>query len=313
MKHYFIINPHAGPKNSSELILRRIEAYEEWAGLDWESYETTAPGDAAYYTSLLCQDHPNTPLRIYACGGDGTLNEVLSGAMGHPNVQLATYPTGSGNDFLRCFGSRGDFLDMERLVEGKPTPVDVLKLTVGHGDDAPVRYCINVCGFGFDAHVSRIMQRIKRYPLVRGKNAYSVALVIAFLFHRRSRCSVMVDGEPFFTEEPFLFCTLNNGRYEGGGFCGAPDALLDDGLIDIFRIRPVPLSRFASLVKLYHDGKHVVDPRAASFIQFRHGTEAEISARKPMPCVIDGEVLLSDFYRVELLHNAIDFVVPKGL
>ena len=313
MKHYFIINPKAGAKDTSELIQRRIESFQEWTGEDWEAYVTSAPGDAANYTAYVCQDHPDTPMRFYACGGDGTLNEVLSGAMGHANAQLALYPSGSGNDFLRCFGAKGDFLDFERLAEGTPTPTDVMRITVGQGPDAPVRYCINVCGLGFDAYVGRNMQRIKRWPIVGGKRSYVSSLVASFLFHRRSRCTVMVDGELFLDNAPFLFCTVNNGRYEGGGFCGAPNAMTDDGLLDIFRIKPVPILRFPSLVKLYHDGRHVDSPSAQDIFEFRQGTEVDITCRRPMPCVIDGEILLSDHYHVELLPKAIDFIIPKGL
>ena len=312
MKHYFIINPFAGPVDITNSIRKRIESYEEWIEFDWETYVTTGPGDAAVYTSLLCQEHPDEPIRIYACGGDGTLNEVVTGAMGHPNVQVTLYPAGSGNDFLRYYGTKGDFLDIDRLIEGEPHAVDVMRIVVGRGEDAPVRYCFNVLGMGFDAAVGRNMQRIKRFPIIGGKHAYNTSVIFSFLFSRKNPYRVTVDGE-LFADKPVLFCTLNNGRYEGGGFCGAPFARNDDGLLDIYKIKPLSAFRFYSLVNIYRVGEHVDSPSCKDIIEFRQGTDVVIECPKRMPLIIDGEILMSDYYHVELLHNAFDFVVPKGL
>ena len=291
---------------------KRIEAYEEWVDIDWETYVTHGPGDAAAYTALLCRENPSTPLRIYACGGDGTLNEVVTGVMGHPNAQVTLYPSGSGNDFLRYFGTRGDFLDIDRLVEGTPLPVDVMRITVGRRPKAPIRYCINVCGIGFDAYVGRNMQRFKRWPVIGGKRAYNSSVVVSFFFNRKNHYRVRVDDNDF-VDMPFLFCTLNNGRYEGGGFNGAPNALVDDAQLDIYCIHSMSLFRFFPLIKLYRQGLHTTSPRCEGIIDHCQGTYVEVSSAKPMPLIIDGEILMSDYYQVELLHNAIDFVVPKGL
>lgn len=312
MKHYFIINPQAGHIDRTAGIRKLIEAYEEWVDFDWETYVTTGPGDAAVYTHLLCEEHPQETIRLYACGGDGTLNEVATGAMGHPNAQVALYPSGSGNDFLRNFGEKGDFRDLDRLVNGAIMPIDVIRIVVGRGEDAPVRYCLNVAGLGFDGSVAYNMQKIKRWPVLGGKRAYDVAVLWTFLFARKHRAHIVVDGKPF-DDTPFLFTTFCNGRYEGGGFNGAPLAKVDDGLLDIYRIHAIPIHRFPSLLALYRNGDHVDNPQCRDVIDFTQGTDVEIECPKPVPVTIDGEVLRSDYYRFELLHNALDFVLPKGL
>lgn len=312
MKHYFIINPVAGYLDNAAEIKKHIEAYEEWIGLDWETYETTRPGDAAVFVSLLCKEHATDPIRIYACGGDGTLNEVVTGVMGHPNVQVAVFPAGTGNDFIRNFGVKSDFCDMDRLVEGTPCPMDILKVTVGRGDNAPVRYCINYMGLGIDSFVEATMRKLKHVPLVGGKNAYRTASILSFIRHSRNNYHVKVDGKDFFKKQSVL-CTFNNGSYIGGGYNSAPFARPDDGVLDIYCIRSMSIMRFLQLLNHYRVGDFVDNPECAGMFEYTKGTSIEVECKKPMPAMIDGELLVSDYYQVELLHNALDFVIPQGI
>ena len=83
MKHIFIINPAAGKENSFDVIKKELEALEH--SVDYELYLTQAPGDATAYIHEYCKSHSG-PVRFYACGGDGTLNEVVNGAVGYPQA-----------------------------------------------------------------------------------------------------------------------------------------------------------------------------------------------------------------------------------
>lgn len=312
MKHYFIINPAAGYLDNAAEIKKHLEAYEEWMGLDWETYETTRPGDAAVFVSLLCKEHDNETIRVYACGGDGTLNEVVTGVMGHPNVQVAVFPAGTGNDYIRNFGAKSDFTDMDRLVEGTPCPMDVIKVTVGRGDNAPVRYCINYMGLGLDSYVESNMRKLKHVPVFGGKNAYRTASTLSFLRHSKNHYHVKVDDVDFVTGQSLL-CTFNNGSYIGGGYFCAPFARPDDGVMDVYCIHSMSLPRFLPLIKHYRSGAFVDHPKCKGMFHYTKGTSIEVECKKPMPAMIDGELLMSDYYQVELLHNALDFVIPQGI
>ena len=108
MKHIFLINPAAGKKGNSESIIRpQIEDYCGKNGLDYEIYVTKCQGDAQNYCAERAKS--GEALRFYACGGDGTLYEVVNGVFGNPNCEVAVIPMGSGNDFIRLFGTKEQF------------------------------------------------------------------------------------------------------------------------------------------------------------------------------------------------------------
>ena len=156
------------------------------------------------------------------------------------------------------------------------------------------------------------MQKIKRFPLIGGKRAYNSAIIDSFFFNRRSHYKVTVDGQVF-CNEPVLFCTLCNGNYEGGGIKVAPFAKVDDGVLDIYRIKPISTFNFARLIGPYRQGEHVDNPEFHNYIDFCQGTDVVIECKKTMPFMVDGEVLSGKYFHVELLHHALDFVIPKGL
>ena len=170
MKHIFLINPAAGKKGNAESIIRpQIEDYCGKAGLDYEIYVTKCQGDAQNY----CREHAKSgeALRFYACGGDGTLYEVVNGAYGYPNCEVAVIPLGSGNDFVRLFGTKEQFCNVEAQVTGIPVELDVIKC----GD----KIAINQCSMGMDAEVCAKQSYFKKMPLMTGETAYVAAALQA--------------------------------------------------------------------------------------------------------------------------------------
>ena len=103
MKHLFLVNPAAGKRGSTEALLRRVEEAFSPLGLEHEVVLTSSAGDAEQLARRAACS--GGPVRIYACGGDGTLNEVVNGAAGYPNAAVTNVPKGTGNDFLRIFGA----------------------------------------------------------------------------------------------------------------------------------------------------------------------------------------------------------------
>ena len=100
MKHLFIVNPAAGKENAHDTIRTALDTLE--TPVDYEIYLTKAPGDAQSFVKNICADNPNS--RFIACGGDGTLSEVLNGAVGFDDAEIGVVPSGTGNDFCRNFG-----------------------------------------------------------------------------------------------------------------------------------------------------------------------------------------------------------------
>lgn len=326
MKHLFIINPCAGKEDSTSAITQRVEAYAySHPDFDYQIYVTQSQGDATHWVSQWCNEHPGHEARFYACGGDGTLNEVVSGAIGRTSVQVSCYASGSGNDYIKYYGTLEDFKDLERLVNGTPHPVDVMKIIYPPaasaannnadsgspfitGGGSP-RYSINICNFGFDAMVCKVGNDVRRKPIIGGKHSYTTGIIRSIFTSRSNYVRMTVDGQPFF-DGHMLLCTLGNGRYNGGKYMCAPLSKNDDGLLEVNLFKRMSLIKFASLIDDYSRGTHINRPDIKRLMLYRQATTVEMASPDPFWLVIDGEMLHSNRYRVENLHHAVTFVSP---
>ena len=139
MKHLFIVNPVAGGKDRHEYVAEQARLALEGSADAYEVYITTAPMDAC--AKIKAEAASGEELRVYACGGDGTLNECVNGAVGHDNVAVTHFPCGTGNDFIKMFGEEKDrFFDLSDLVRGEVRPLDVMECCG--------RYAVNICSVG---------------------------------------------------------------------------------------------------------------------------------------------------------------------
>ena len=303
VKHIFVVNPCAGKQDSTTLVTQKVETYaSEHPDFDYQVYVTRAQGEATTWTRQWCADHPGKEVRFYACGGDGTLNEVVTGVIGFPDVQVTVHANGSGNDYIKYYDSIDAFSDIARLVEGVPHPVDVMKVND--------RYSINVCNFGFDAMVCKIGNDVRRKPIIGGKHSYTTGIIRSIFTSRSNYVRMTVDGEPFF-DGKMLLCTLGNGRYNGGNYMCAPLSKNNDGLIEINLFKRMSLYKFASLINEYSRGTHINRPDVQRLMQYRQGTVVEMASPDPFWLVIDGEMLHSNHYRVQNIKHAITFVSPR--
>ena len=315
MKHIFIINPCAGAADSTQEITEKLEPFKD--SVDYEIYITRHAGDATTFVDSYCTNHPEEEVRFYACGGDGTINEVASGLVGHPSAQMSCYPSGSGDDYVKyyCdnFGvTKADFLNIDRLLNGNAHPVDMMKVESKGGEKEEVRYSINVCNFGFDAMVAHTMNKVRRKPIIGGKCAYTTGIVKAVVTSRFNQCRIVVDGKVV-NDRRMLLCTLANGHYVGGAYKCAPLSKNDDGLIDVNIIKTISLARFASLLKSYRQGTHILKKGIDRFLTHVEGKVVELSHRTPFYVCIDGEMLYGTDYRLEQMPHAVNFVVPMAL
>lgn len=303
MKHLFIVNTVAG-RGRGLAVLNQLRRYKD--ELDLEIYTTKGRKDATTFVRDFCEKHPD-PVRVYACGGDGTLQEVASGLIGFPQATLVAYACGSGNDFVKCFGEKESFLDIDRLLKAEPTPIDMIALSNG-------RYAINACHFGFDSAVATTMDKVRHKKLIGGKNAYLTGVVHAFFTNMKTRCTVTVDGEVLNPDGELLLCTIANGKYVGGKYLCAPRASYNDGLLDVCLVKPVSRARFAALIHYYEEGTHLDDPKFRDLVVWRRGKHIEISSPDPnFACALDGEVFRDPHFEVTVMENALSFAVPEPI
>ena len=307
MKHIFVINPAAGKKDSSEEIMRAVSAIP---GYDCEFYLTQGALDATRYAKTWLEEHPDERARFYACGGDGTLNEVVNGVAGHENGSVGVYPSGSGDDFVKYYGGRDKFLDFKKLLDAPEDEIDLL--TVDNGKPGEFRYSINITNFGFDTTVAKTMIKVKRKKIIGGKHAYVTGVVTGLIKAMKNKCEITADGERVDTKGRILLCTLANGGYVGGSFFCAPRAINNDGLIEVTAFRPLSRITFVRLLGAYTNGTHLDDPRFQKYITYRRAKEITVKAPEGFSMSVDGEIVDGTEFTIGIAPKAIRFAVPEG-
>ena len=301
MKHIFVVNPHAGQKNHTEEIERELEEYK--GKLDYMIYQTKARNDAKEFVYDYCLNHKDEETCFYACGGDGTLNEVLNGLVGFDNALLSVYACGSGNDFVKYYGGKENFLDVKKLINGREEKIDVIKI----GE----LYSINVLNFGFDAYVAKTMIEVKKKPLIGGKRAYTTGIIKALFKAMKSKCTLVLDGKKL-NDGTILLCTVSNAQFVGGGFRCAPRGRVDDGLLEVCIITPVSRLKFIKLIGSYKKGEHLEDPKFNDCRIYSRGKKVQVKAPDGFCICLDGEVIPNNDFTAEVMQKAVRFVVPQG-
>jgi diacylglycerol kinase (ATP) len=325
MKHIFILNPVAGKGRASTDVLPDIIRAVKSAGVEYEIHRTVNIGDARRYVRNRCEDAAGAPVRFYAVGGDGTVNEVLNGLYGFENAELAVVPAGTGNDLIRNFGAKADFLDIARQIEGVSAKIDCLRFEKLDAEGRTVEsgYALNMLNFGFDAEVVSRAAHIKETPFVGGTAAYAGGVLQALIGKRPLPLRVEVDviggpdgaGGMRVFEDAYLLAGACNGRYSGGGFEGMPEARLDDGAMDVLLIRDMTRRRFLSLVGKYRKGAYKDAPLMQGYYSHCIAKGAVFAPRDgiPMHTAIDGEPALTGAVRVTVVPAAVNLSLPAGL
>ncbi len=297
MKHLFVINPAAGGKRANkELIREKLRQFTAKRD-DSEIYETAGPMDAAI--KVKREAVRGTPLRVYACGGDGTLSECAHGAAGFRNCAVTHYPCGTGNDFIRTFGEENLplFTDLEALTTGETRPVDIM--------DVNGRKCINVFSVGVDARVAADMRKIQR--ITGGNGAYVLSLVMNVIKGIVNPMTITA-ADQVFEGRQVLVCACN-GQYYGGGFHPTRKAQPDDGVMNILVVKGVSRLKFARYVRAYANGEYEKYPDT---IRALEGLRLKVESDREFAINVDGEITYGKSATVRLLRGGLNFIYPRG-
>lgn len=299
MHHYFIINPAAGQGKAAKLE-PAIREYMEGEGLPFTIYQTKGVGDAMAYVRYMAK---KGPARFYACGGDGTLNEVVNGLKKFPQCQVALIPAGTGNDFLRNFTNMENFQDIAAQVAGEAVAIDVLQVNG--------RRVVNMTNTGFDSAVVAQAAKLKKIPFVAGPLAYVLAVAVLFCRPMGKDLSFRTDNGKE-AKGKFLLTALANGKFYGGGFCPAPMAKINDGKLELVAVRKVSRWRFLHLVGAFRKGTYLQEPAAETLVFQDCCTRVHIHAKETQKLSMDGEIVPFTHLEVVVEKGGLSFVVPKG-
>ena len=298
MKHLFIINPAAGSRNRTEEYRQKITAACDTKGLDYQIEVSQAPGECTRIAREAAQT--GEAYRLYACGGDGTLNEVVSGAAGFDNVSVTVFAGGSGNDFVRLFSETEPFRDLERLLDCEEATFDLIRCN----DDIS----INICSVGLDARIGTDVSNYKRLPLLHGFRAYAASTVVNVIKGIAEHYVIEVNGERIDGKKT-LICACN-GRFYGGGFNPVPEADPADGMLEVLVVEKVSRLKVAQVVSNYKKGLYAQYPKLIRHFRTDH---VRIICDKPTSINLDGELRTAQVVDFRIAPEKIRFFYPKGL
>ena len=287
MKTIVIVNPQAG-NGRTEKIWPNIESALEKSIGSFEVLQTTCRGDA---TDLSRRILAVDTVRIVAVGGDGHLNEVLNGFIENdlpvnPEARFSFVMTGTGCDFQRSLGISGKWQNAAaKLKDAIVRKIDVGKVTYTAADKTQkIRYFDNIASFGLSGAVDHCLEHSRLRDYLGGSPLFLWATIKTVFTHPNQSIRFRINDGP---EEEICsrLGLLANGRYFGGAMHAAPEAELDDGLLDLLMLKEISVAKFLWHLPKIYKGTHLKIPEI--FFQKVRKFTAESSEQVILD--IDGE------------------------
>jgi len=299
MKILVIYNPQAADGRAKSL-LPEISAYIKDKAMDATIITTEYSGHAV---KLVADANLGKYDAIIASGGDGTLFEVLNGYYQnkHQNSQqkkppIGLIPNGTGNAFMKELKLRAS--DWKKAVdiiaENNPRPIDVGRFTT----ENKIYYFLNIVGMGFVTEIAEASVPLKWM----GNTSYTVATLLKLISLKSQKMTLEIDGKTL--ERDSVFVEIANSQYTGTTFFIAPEAVIDDGLLDVIVLNKISRLRLLRLFTSIFDGTHINYPE----IEYIKAKSIKVVEEKPGKLIPDGEILGSTPIEVECLQKDIQFL-----
>ncbi len=286
-KYTFVLNPKAGKGRAAKLHNRLAELIHD-SGIDGSIFLTEYIGHAIEIARSADSEY------VCAIGGDGTINECVNGIMGSPKV-LGILPAGSGNDLIKSLSIPKELeTAFNVLLSGRVRSIDIGEVLC----DGQGRHFINGVGIGFDAAVAN---RTKSIRHLTGTLLYLVAVLQTLGSYKSPKFTIRLDSLELCSHN--LLIAIGNGRCAGGGFYLTPDALIDDGLLDVCMIREIPIRKILTIMPKVMKGTHTNDQNVSM-----HRVEGlTIHADRPFYVHADGEIV------GEGVRSVNTRIIPQGI
>lgn len=306
MKHCFIINPASGKQTSKQGLEERIREVCAKREIEPVIIISKSAEDAKEQVKSFCAANAGEDIRLYACGGDGTLCIVANAVMlsdDPSRVSVGVIPVGTGNDYVRNFQPSKLFFDIDAQIDATPVDIDLIQC-----NDF---YAVNMINIGFDCQVVCKTAQYKRCALIPSKLAYIFGLVVTLIKKPGVDLKISRNGEAP-TPRELLLTTFANGRFCGGGFNSNPNSYLNDGKINALFVNNVSRMKFLSLVGKYKKGEHL-DGSFHNILGDDSAESYELEFDAPTNISVDGEIELVERLKLSGAKHAMKFLVPKGI
>lgn len=281
--YHIIVNPQGG-KGKSLKALTTVEEIFKNNNAQYVVHKTEYAGHATEIARELSKT-PDT--NIVVMGGDGSFHEVLCGIDNFDNVTLGLVACGSGNDFIKKSGNSTNVKEaVQTILNGKVGFVDYMELG---------KYrCLNVGGGGMDVDV---LLKYANCKTLKGKAAYYYSLFYTLLHTRFHHLRITADGV---TKDTSVFMIgVGNGGFIGGGIPICPNAIVDDGLLNVGYVSEMKKSKIIFRLFKFLKGKHVGTDWGGEYTAKKVTIEALDDSRFEL----DGEIIDDTKLDIEVVHN----------
>lgn len=302
MKHIFIVNPYAGNMTFANNLRQQLEQLD---GFEYFLFNSRYTGNETELTKKVVHFFPDEQLRIYACGGSGTMRNVLEGVGENPHVELAFYPCGMTNDFLKVFKreDRERFYDIEELINGETIMVD--SILTNHGR------ALNTFSCGMDAEIMRYIAKQHPVRTIGIQISYSPYIFEALLRLKKMDLKIRVDGRDL--DGCYDELCWGNGCALGGSLCMPEGFVPNDGL-GSYVLVPAKghLAFIGILINLIRQKNEYIEKHA----RVGKGKKMTMIRADKGPIVVnlDGEMISAPGeWTVEIRQESVRFVVPRGV
>jgi YegS/Rv2252/BmrU family lipid kinase len=308
-KWLIIVNPNAGSRKGQK----------DWPGIadllneNDIHYEAKFTEKRGHATEICMKGIRDGYRKLVVVGGDGTLNEVANGILMQDvckkdETTLGMIPLGTGNDWGKMYGLPKKYEHaVSMLRKGHDIFQDVGLVRYYDNGTHRERYFINVSGMGYDALVALKTNRMKDKG--RGSTLSYLLNIFTGLFqYRNTYFDIQLDGKKVFSGK-VLSMNLGIGKYNGGGMMQVPDAIPDDGLLDITVIKAISKFSIVRHVSKLYDGSFV----NLKFVNQYRGRTCTIVSRPPGSALLeaDGESLGHSPLEFSVLPRALRVIVPE--
>lgn len=322
-RYYFVVNPASKSGRGIE-IWKEVEKRLQELGTDYEVSFSERHGHVAELVNKITGAHEeeSEPINIVVLGGDGTIDEALQGVKDFSKVNIGYIPTGSGNDFARSLDYTQNAVEsLERILNARePRLYDLGKLEylnmtgdrsrLHSGEVCSTHYFDVSCGIGFDAGICERALESKSKDFLNkiglGKLIYFFISIKLMFCDRTPDATLILEGGEEIKIKKLRFVVGMNTCYEGGGFKFAPEAVPDDGYLDICQISDISPFECITVLPGASKGTHVKNKHVHTY----HVKEFEVRTDEPLWVHTDGEVFTrSSHIKVSVVPGILRFLL----
>ena len=301
MIHIFVVNSISSDPDFGRRLREHLEKRDD---IRYFVFNTTHKGMEASIVEKMIHFFEGERLRFYACGGSGTMRNVMQGTGKYKNVEFAFVPLGQTNDFLKMFGRDADaFLDIDRQIEGHIEQIDYIKTNYG--------YALNTVSYGLDSVLSATLENVKELDIFGAKMPFFFAYFHSLITTKPQRLVYVPDGAGMDGKVTELI--IGNGGILGGQMQFTDDASPVDGLLDyVIGVNKQGIALIKILMNMVRGNisevrKNTVTGKCSTFsVKSLDGSNLSLN--------LDGEIVNGGKeWNIEVVKKGMSFVIPRGV